>query len=120
MLQHYPYGRRREIQVAECLERRGFDRMRSPGSRGPVDLFARRGRPTLAIQVNATRGNSIEYARLSAREESKLLRETRRTGAVHVAAFVVRNEAWFVDVRDGEEFDRVRLRTHKYEYDDER
>src|SRR5437899_2888611 len=73
MSSHYAYGKRKELQLAEFLQRRGFNWERNPASRGPVDLIAVKGRLRLAIQVKATRSNSTSYTRLSRQEETRLL-----------------------------------------------
>jgi hypothetical protein len=73
MLSHYGYGRHKELQVAEFLERRGFDWGRARGSRGPVDLLAERSKTRLAIQVKSTRRDVTSYTRLSLSEEMGLI-----------------------------------------------
>jgi hypothetical protein len=40
MASDYKYGRRKERQIGEFLERRGFSWVCAPGSRGVVDVFA--------------------------------------------------------------------------------
>jgi Holliday junction resolvase len=43
MANDYKYGRRKEFQVGEFLERRGFAWGCAVGSRGPADLVAQKG-----------------------------------------------------------------------------
>ncbi|SRR6266571_2104654 len=61
MASNYGYGRRKELQVGEFLERNGFEWGRAPGSRGPVDFVAKKGRRPVAVQVKSTRKDCIDY-----------------------------------------------------------
>jgi Holliday junction resolvase len=42
MASDYAYGERKELQVGEFLERRGYDWGRAAGSHGAVDLVAKK------------------------------------------------------------------------------
>ena len=84
--------------MAEFLERRGFAWARAAGSRGPVDLIAKRGSLRLAIQVKATRGDSTSYTRLPRRDETRLIRSAARREAKPSLALVSRNYFWLVSV----------------------
>lgn len=119
MASDYQYGKRKELQVAEFLERRGYDWGRAAGSRGAVDLIAKKGRQSLAIQVKATRNDSISYTRLTPDEEAKLLDYTDGNTATPVLALVTRNYVWFLSVPDGEELLKGSLKPLKYQYPDE-
>lgn len=116
MASDYKYGRRKELQVGEFLERRGFAWGRTLGSRGPFDLIAKRDRVSLTIQVKATRGMSISYTRLAIREETNLLKHVEGSRAVPVVALVSRNYVWLVRVPDGAELFKGGLKTLKYQY----
>ncbi len=91
MSSHYGYGKRKELQLGEFLERRGFDWERAQGSRGPVDLIAKRGALRLAIQVKATRSDFTNYTRLSPQDETRLIRSAARHRARPTLALVSRN-----------------------------
>ena len=82
MASDYGYGKRKELQVGEFLQRRGFAWGRASGSRGVVDLIAKKGHQNLAIQVKSTRDLSISYTRLTPSEEANLLAFTDGTRAV--------------------------------------
>ncbi len=86
----YRYGRRKELQVGEFLERRGWAWAVSRGSRGPVDLLAERGRTRIAIQVKATSSDAISYNRLSLEPERKLQCLASRAGFEPVGVLQVR------------------------------
>jgi len=116
MASDYSYGRRKELQVAEFLERRGFAWGRTPGSRGFFDLIARRGRLSLTIQVKSTRGLSISYTRLTIREETSLLQYCEGSRVTPAVALVSRNYVWLVRIPDGEEIFKGTLKSLKYEY----
>src|SRR5260221_3498939 len=103
MASDYKYGRRKEHQIGEFLERRGFSWGCASGSRGVVDVFAKRGCQSLAIQVKATRDLSISYTRLTLDEEAKLLDYTEGSKALPTLALVTRNYVWFLSVPDGQE-----------------
>ncbi len=117
MASNYGYGRRKELQVGELLERRGFSWGRTQGSRGPIDLVAKKGRRRVAIQVKSTRRDCIDYcAQVSQREETSLIRSSAARRASAVAALVSRNTVTFVSGRtvigDG------RLKPLRYDYPD--
>ncbi len=112
----YRYGRRKEFQIAEFLERRGWDWKIARGSRGPIDLLIRRGRQQIAIQVKATRAESISSSRLGPAEEQRFRRAAARRGARPVVALAVRNEVWFEGVPDGRTLLTGKLRRLHYEY----
>lgn len=100
MASNYGYGRRKEFQVAEFLERRGFKLGRARASRGPVDLVAKRGTTHLAIQVKSTRKDSTEYTRLSQRQEVSLIRSAAPRKAKPALALVCRNYVFLLSVPD--------------------
>jgi Holliday junction resolvase len=100
MSSHYRYGRRKELQVGEFLERRGFSPARAQGSRGPVDLMAEKGRLRLAIQVKATRADTTSYTRLGPADETRLKRSAAARRAEPALALVCRDYLWLVSVRD--------------------
>jgi Holliday junction resolvase len=109
MASHYQYGRRKELKVAEHLERRRFQRAHSRGSRGAVDLFAKgksRRAPLLAIQVKSTRSLSISGKRLSETELTKLVSTAKAHQAIPILALVSRNYVWF----SGYQMERFSLR----------
>jgi|SRR5271157_546403 len=100
MASNYEYGRRKELQVGELLERRGFSWGRAQGSRGPVDLVAKKGRRKVAIQVKSTRREYVDYcAQISQRQETSLVRSSSARRASPVVALVSRNTVTFVSGR---------------------
>jgi Holliday junction resolvase len=116
MASDYEYGRRKEHQLGEFLERRGWSWGCAPASRGVVDVFARRGRQSLAIQVKATRDLSISYTRLTLDEEAKLLKYAEGSRALPSVALVSRNYVWLLSVPDGQELLKGSLKPLKYQY----
>jgi len=116
MSSHYGYGKRKELQVAEFLERRGFECGRAQGSRGPVDVIAERGRLRLAIQVKATRSDVTSYTRLSCRDETRLIRSAAARSASPALALVSRNHVWLVSVPGEELIVEGELKVLRYEY----
>jgi Holliday junction resolvase len=118
MASDYKYGRQKELQVGEFLERHGFSWGRAAGSRGVADLVAKKGRQNLAIQVKSTRALTISYTRLSLSEEAALLAYTDGNKAVPILALVTRNYVWFVRVPDGKELLKGTLKPLKYHYYD--
>lgn len=119
MSSHYGYGRRKELQLAEFLARRGFDWERATGSRGPVDVMAQKGRRRLAIQVKATRSDLTRYTRLSQRDETRLIRSAAARRAKAALALVSRNYVWIVSVPTEKRIIEGELRPLRYEYQDE-
>jgi Holliday junction resolvase len=119
MASDYAYGKRKELQVGEFLQRRGYEWGRAPGSRGAVDLVAKKGRQSLAIQVKATRALSILATRLTPQEEENLLRFTDGNTAIPVLALVSRNYVWLMRVPDDEELLKGNLKPLKYLYPDQ-
>jgi Holliday junction resolvase len=119
MSSDYAYGKRKELQVAEFLQRRGFDWGRAAGSRGCVDLLAQKGREYLAIQVKSTRSLSISTTRLTLDEEASLIAYTDGSAAIPTLALVSRNYVWFLSVPDSEVFLEGNLKPLKYVYPDE-
>ena len=116
MSSNYMYGKRKELQVAEFLKRRGFDCGRAQGSRGPVDVIAERGRLRLAIQVKATRSDLTSYTRLSRRDEIRLMRSAASRRARPALALVSRNYVWLVGVADEALIVKGQLKVLRYEY----
>ncbi len=110
----YLYGRRKEFQVGEFLERRGFKWDRSPGSRGPIDLIAKNGSIKFAIQIKATRNEYTSYTKLTINEEEKLIKAAKRIKAKPTLALVARNYLWLVSVLDDEVILEGELRRLKY------
>jgi Holliday junction resolvase len=119
MSSHYGYGKHKELQVAEFLERRGFKWDRTPASRGPLDLIAAKGRLHLAIQVKATRSDFTRYTRLSRRDETRILRSAAVRRARPTLALVSRNYLWLVSVPDEILIKEGELRLLRYEYPEE-
>lgn len=116
---HYGYGKRKELQVAEFLEVRGFGWERSVGSRGAIDLIARKGSRRLAIQVKATRRDYSNYTRLTIQEERALLRSASRFKARPILALVSRNYVWLVTVPHDTVLLEGNLARLRYDYPDE-
>ncbi len=114
----YHYGRRKELQIGEFLERRGFFWDRSPGSRGPGDILAKRNNNVYLIQVKATRKDDISYTRLTIEEEEKLIKVARRYRAKPLLALVSRNLVGFFRVPEGKSLLKGELRPLKYDYRD--
>ena len=116
MASHYHYGKRKELQLGEFLERRGFAWARAQGSRGPGDLIAIRGRQRLAIQVKATRKDRTSYARLSQEEEQALVRSARARKAIPALALVSRNHVWLIRIPDETLLGQGELKPLNYVY----
>ncbi len=115
----YFYGRRKERQVGEFLERRQHACYRSPGSKGPVDLFVKKGRRLWAVQVKSTRKRVARYtACLTPQAENLLIRYSRSVGGQPVLAIVIRNHVWFLSVPDARLLLEGQLRSLRYFYDD--
>jgi Holliday junction resolvase len=120
MTNPYVYGKRKELQVAECLERDfACSWSRAPASRGAVDIFATMGSIEIAIQVKATRAQSISSSRLSMNEESRLLEAVRGTKTIPILALVTRNQVYLIRVPDYKILWSAKLRPLRYEYPDE-
>ena len=117
-MSHHSYGRRKEFQVGEYLERRGFSWDRSPASRGAVELWAKKGNAKWGIQVKATRKDAIHYTRLKADDERRLIELARRVKLRPVLALVTRNYVWFVSVPEDRVLMEGKLRTLKHVYID--
>jgi Holliday junction resolvase-like predicted endonuclease len=97
------YGTKKELQVGEFLERRGFKWERVQDSRGAFDLRARRGSECWLVQVKATRsGGDPRAAFRRALDEAPALRnEAKRYRKCRpVAAVVEGNYVWFFDVSE--------------------
>lgn len=116
MSSHYGYGRRKELQLAEFLERRGFKWERARGSRGPVDVIARRGTLRLAIQVKATRSDLTSYTRLSSPDETRLIRWAAKWKARPALALVSRNYLWLLSGPGENLIAKGELKPLHYEY----
>lgn len=119
MSSHYGYGKRKELQVGEFLERRGFEWWRTLGSRGPVDLIASRGRLKPAIQAKAARKDFTTYTRLSIDGEEALIRSAACRKALAALALVSGNYVWLVTVPDEAILAKGKLLPLSYEYPDE-
>lgn len=117
-MSEYKYGRRKEFQVAEFLERRSYDWKIAKGSRGSIDIIAKKGRRNWAVQVKATRRDRIYYTRLTADEEKKLTRGAKRIKATPILALVTKNYVWFVTVPNEKLMLRGKLIPLRYEYND--
>lgn len=116
MPSEYVYGRRKELQVAEFLQRRGFECERALGSRGPIDLIAERRGLRFAIQVKATRRDSTSYTRLEPRDEIRLKRAAAAQRARPALALVSRNHVWLVSVPEDDIILEGDLKALQYEY----
>lgn len=116
-MSEYKYGRRKELQVSEFLERRGYKWVISRGSRGPIDIIAKRKSRKWGIQVKATRKNYITYTRFSIDEEHKLVRVAKRRKVKPILALVTKNYVWFVTVPNENLMLHGKLKVLKYEYD---
>lgn len=114
----YRYGRRKELQIGEFLERRGFTWRRSPGSRGAGDIVAKKNSTCWFIQVKATRKDYASYTRLTIDEEERLMKVSKRYRAVPVLALVSRNFVWFIRVPERKLLLKGEIRRLTYEYPD--
>ena len=93
----------------------GFSWGRAQGSRGPVDIIAKRGRRSIAIQVKSTRKDCIDYcAQISQRQETSLIRSSAARGASPVVALVSRNSVTFMSGR--QTVGEGRLKPLRYDY----
>lgn len=114
----YRYGRRKEFQVGEFLERRGWRWAVARASRGPADIVAERGRTRIAIQVKATRSDFVSYGRLRADPESHLRLHASRASAQPILALVSRNHVWLLSVPDQRLLSSGSLRRLRHVYRD--
>jgi Holliday junction resolvase len=116
MSSDYNYGRRKELQVGEFLVRRGFKVERFRGSRGPVDLIAKKGGLQLAIQVKATRDDIISAERLKRTDETRLIRSAAGRKAKPVLALVSRNYFELFSVPNAEPIAKGELKPLRRDY----
>ena len=113
------YGRRKELQVGEFCERKGFKWQRSPGSKGPHDIMIKR-KNRYVIQVKSTRKRNISTSRLSKEGEKKLIREAKKKRAHPCLAVVCQNDVWILSVPEKKVLAKGKLKSLKYKYPDER
>jgi len=116
-MSEYKYGRRKELQVSEFLERRGYKWSIAIGSRGPIDIIAKRKGRKWGIQVKATRKDYITYTRLSIDEEHKLMKAAERRKVEPILALVTKNYVWFVTVPNESLMLHGKLKVLQYVYD---
>jgi len=114
----YKYGRKKELQVGEFLEKKGYSWERSPGSRGSIDLIAKKGRRKWGIQVKATRKDYVTYTRLTIDEEDRLLKDANKLNVKPILALVTKNYVWFITVPDEGLVLKGKLKPLKYVYDE--
>lgn len=81
MTNHYARGARVENQVRDHLGERGYDVVRSAGSKGKIDLVAFNDHELCFIQVKITDGQT------SPAERRELIRQATRAGACPLVAF---------------------------------
>jgi Holliday junction resolvase len=110
---------RKEIQVGEFYERQAYSWKRAFGSRGPVDVIARKGSQRHAIQVKSTRARAASSSRLTAKEEARLLSWAKRMKMTPVLALVCGNYVWLLRVPDYLPLLEGELKPLKYDYPDE-
>lgn len=116
MAAHYPYGRKKELQVAELFIDKRYLTGRAQGSRGPFDLLVTKGNRRFAIQVKSNRPCKISTRCLSSVEEERLIQAARRERALPILALVSRNYAWFLIVPSGEIVGEKELKRLKRKY----
>jgi Holliday junction resolvase len=117
-MSQYRYGRRKELQVGEFLERRGFNWKRAAGSKGSIDLVAWKGRVRLGIQIKATRKDYISYTRMDIDSEQRLMRDAKSLKVNPMLSLVSKNYAWFITVPDGKLLLEGELKSLKYDYEE--
>jgi Holliday junction resolvase len=102
--------------VGEFLERRGWRWTLAAGSRGPIDLLARRGQVRVAAQIKATREDRISTRRLRPADEQRLRSAATRETADPILALACRNYVWFISVVTGDLLLEGTLRPPRYDY----
>ncbi len=117
-MSEYYYGRRKEFQVGEFLERRGFAWNRAAGSKGTIDLIAEKGSRKLAIQVKATRKDYTSYTKLTIDGEEQLIKAAKRIRTKPVLALISKNYLWLVSVPDDKLILKGKLKPLRYDYFD--
>ena len=95
----YHYGRRKELQVAKQLHRRGYKVKVHKGSRGASDVEAIKGSKKWVVQVKATRKK--RPTRISPNERRRLKIQARKRAATPVHAEVIRGKIQYKSVRTG-------------------
>lgn len=121
MSKEYKYGRRKELQIGEFLERRGHKWWRSPGSKGPIDIFVVKTSRKWAIQVKSTRKDLLSSKDCFPDNEwGKLIRAARQFMGKPILALVSRNYVVFYSIPDGKLILHGNLKPLKRKYRNER
>ena len=95
----YHYGRRKELEVAKHLRRRGYKVKVHKGSKGASDIEAVKGSKKWVVQVKAT--TKKRSTRISPNERRRLKIQARKRAAVPVHAEVIRGKIVYKSVRTG-------------------
>lgn len=96
----YKYGRNKENKVGMFLTRKSWKVWITKGSRGPWDLYAKKGSRKWCIQVKATRKTRTGTSKLSVEAARKLKIAAARKKAIPVLALLAQNNVWFLSVRN--------------------
>jgi Holliday junction resolvase len=97
---HFEYGHRKEREVAARLRTEGYSTRLSPGSRGPSDIVATKGRKKWAIQVKASRASNPST--ISSEGKRRLKIQAQKISATPVLARVNRGKVRYYSVRTGQ------------------
>ncbi len=95
----FQYGAEMERKVAERLRHKGWEVKMSPGSRGPYDLTAKKGRRLWLVQVKATHRPVTFVEKLSTAEREALIQAADSRGAVPVLALVAKGWIFLLSAR---------------------
>lgn len=107
------------MQVGEFLERKGYKWLRTAGSKGAVDVIAKKRRKKWAIQVKATRKDYTSYTRLTKKEEQELITMAILLECKPILALTAKNYVWFVTVPEEKLLLKGKLKPLKYKYPSE-
>lgn len=117
-MSQYTYGRKKELQVAEFLERRGFKKwLRSSGSKGPMDIVAIKGRTLWGIQVKSTRTDIMPgMDKILDKDLPRLIQQTKKHKLKPMLALVFRNDVRLVDLKSDKIILEGKLKPLQYTY----
>ena len=96
----FDYGREMEKKVADALRDRGWSVVMSPGSRGPYDIKAVKGRRLWLVQVKATRRPVTFVQKLSTVERAALCESADLKGGTPVLALVAKGWIFYLSARN--------------------
>ena len=81
-MKQYPYGRKKELTMAQYLRNKGWRVSISKASKGAEDLLARKKSKKWLIQSKATRGSNLPV--ISSKDKKRLKAKAKRYNAIPV------------------------------------